>query len=436
MSSEIEVASSSAIVTEGIGKRYRIGSTGGAFRYRSLREDISGLHHRIGRRRADVKREERTLWALRHVSFEVRPGETIGLIGRNGAGKSTLLKVLSRITPPTEGRIEFVGRVGSLLEVGTGFHPELTGRENVMLSGAILGMSKAEIERKFDDIVDFAGIPKFLDTPVKRYSSGMLVRLGFSVAAHLEPEILLVDEVLAVGDAEFQRKCLGRMDELGSSGRTVIFVSHSMPSILRLCQRAILLDKGSVLEDGPAHSVVRAYLESGLSSAAQRTWESPDSAPGDDVARLKAVRVVTREGPVEAPDVDIRSEVGIEVEYWNLSTDPDTRPAVVLRFSNHEGTYLMETYDFNNAEWARSPRGAGVVAATCWVPGNFFAEGPVGVEAHIVTVGPTVWHASELDAVAFDVIDRSEGDGVRGELTEDLRGVVRPMLTWSIETDA
>jgi len=359
----------------------------------------------------------------------------VGLIGRNGAGKSTLLKVLSRITPPTEGRIEYLGRVGSLLEVGTGFHPELTGRENVMLSGAVLGMSKAEIERKFDDIVDFAGIPKFLDTPVKRYSSGMLVRLGFSVAAHLEPEILLVDEVLAVGDAEFQKKCLGRMDELGSSGRTVIFVSHSMPAILRLCRRAVLLDKGGVVQDGPAHAVVRAYLESGSGSSALREWDSPDVAPGDDVVRLKSVRVVTDDGLIPSQEIDIRKRIGIEVEYWNLSSDPDVKPTTWLRFGNHEGVILFETLDLNNQEWWQTRRRAGIVRATCWIPGNFFAEGPVAITACVNTVNPTVWRAVEIDAVAFDVVDRSEGDGVRGEVAEDLMGVLRPMLDWTVETD-
>jgi lipopolysaccharide transport system ATP-binding protein len=412
-----------------------MGRTTGAFRYRSIREDIAGLHRHFGSRRRAEKAAEETLWALRDISFEVAPGETVGLIGRNGAGKSTLLKVLSRITPPTEGRIEFRGRVGALLEIGTGFHPELTGRENVMLSGAVLGMSKAEIGRKFDDIVEFAGIPKFLDTPVKRYSSGMLVRLGFSVAAHLEPEILLVDEVLAVGDADFQKKCLGRMDELGASGRTVVFVSHSMPSIVRLCDRAILLDHGRVVEDGPAHRVVGRYLESGLGTTVQREWSSAEEGPGDDVVRLVAVRAVTAEGPVSSRDIDIRCPIGIEVEYLNRSTDPDLRPVVLLRFINHENVCLFESLDFNNPDWWGTPRRPGSVKATCWVPGNFFAEGPISVSVFVITTNPTVWRAIEHDAVAFDIVDRSEGDGVRGDLTGDLMGVVRPMLAWTIETD-
>jgi lipopolysaccharide transport system ATP-binding protein len=424
-----------AIVVRNVGKRYQMGRTTGAFRYRSLREDIAGLHRRLGSRRQAEKADERTLWALRDISFEVQRGETVGLIGRNGAGKSTLLKVLSRITPPTEGRVEYTGRVGSLLEVGTGFHPELTGRENILLSGAILGMSRNEVTAKFDDIVEFAGIPRFIDTPVKRYSSGMLVRLGFSVAAHLEPDILLVDEVLAVGDAEFQRRCLGRMDDLGTSGRTVVFVSHNMPAVLRLCQRAILLDRGKVVADGPAHQVVRAYLESGVDSSIRREWDAPDEAPGDDIVRLKRVRVLTDDGPAPSQEIDIRERVGIETSYWNLSEDPSVRPTVRLRFTNHEGVILFETHDFNNPAWWKTPRRRGVVRATCWIPGNFFAEGPVMVGVFVNTIGPVTWRAIEHDAVAFDIVDRSQGDGARGEVAEEVLGVLRPIFEWTVEEE-
>src|SRR3990172_2695500 len=217
-------------------------------------------------------RSEDTIWALKDVSFEVKQGEIVGIIGRNGAGKSTLLKILSRITEPTEGRAEIYGRVGSLLEVGTGFHRELTGRENIYLNGGILGMKKGEIERKFDEIVDFSGVEKFIDTPVKHYSSGMHVRLAFAVAAHLEPEILMVDEVLAVGDAQFQKKCLDKMKEVGQEGRTVLFVSHNMQAITRLCERVILLREGSVFIDGPSHQVVGSYLNAGQGPVACREW--------------------------------------------------------------------------------------------------------------------------------------------------------------------
>ena len=250
-----------AIVVDGLSKRYEIGELQAS--YGTLRDSVvkllKGGVHQHGH-------HDEHVWALDDVSFELAEGEVLGLIGRNGAGKSTLLRVLTRITAPTKGTARIRGRMGSLLEVGTGFHPELTGRENVYLNGAILGMRRREITAKFDDIVDFSGTGRFVDTPVKRYSSGMYVRLAFAVAAFLEPEILLVDEVLAVGDAEFQRRCLGRMEDMGESGRTVVFVSHNMQTIAQLCDRAILLDGGRVIADGDSADVVAEYLQSGLGS--------------------------------------------------------------------------------------------------------------------------------------------------------------------------
>jgi lipopolysaccharide transport system ATP-binding protein len=422
-----------AVRATGVGKRYQLGQARGMSRYRSLRDDLQGVVARLGRRPGG--QADRTLWALRDVSFTLREGETVGIIGRNGAGKSTLLKILARITAPTTGRVTLHGRVGSLLEVGTGFHPELTGRENILLMGAISGMRKTEILRKFDQIIEFSGVERFLDTPVKRYSSGMFTRLAFSVAAYLEPEILLVDEVLAVGDAQFQKKCLGRMAELGSSGRSVLFVSHSMPSVLRLCPRVILLDQGGVLADGPASEVVKVYLDAGLGSAAERTWASLDVAPGDDVARLRAVRVRTESGEV-MEEIDIRRPVGVEVEYWHMSPDENLRPTVNLHFFNDEGVCLFLSNDFNNRSWWRTPRRQGVVTATCWIPGNFLAEGRITVLAAVSTYNPTIVHAMEHDAVSFQVVDRSEGDGVRGEYVNDWPGVVRPMLDWAIGTQS
>jgi lipopolysaccharide transport system ATP-binding protein len=414
-----------AIVVEGLGKRYQLGATTGArSSYRSLREDLVGVLRRE-RRRA----EPRHLWALRNVSFEVSPGERVGLIGRNGAGKSTLLKLLSRITAPTEGRAEIRGQVGSLLEVGTGFHPELTGRDNISLAGAILGMRRREIDAKLDEIVEFAGVERFLDTPVKRYSSGMYLRLAFAVAAHLEPEILLVDEVLAVGDADFQKKCLGRMEQIGESGRTVLFVSHSMPSVLRLCDRVILFDQGGVLADGKPRDVIRRYLDSGLGSSAEREWASPDEAPGDDVCRLKAVRVI-QDGRVEE-EIDIASPVELEAEYWLLH-DTDLRPLVNLHLVNEDGVLLFITADSANFSWRASPRRAGVVRARCRVPAHFLAEGRLFVLAAISSLNPTVVHAMETDAVSFHVVDNTKGEGARGEWASDVPGVIRPLLPWTI----
>lgn len=418
-----------AIRARGIGKLYRIGATQGAYRYRRLTETLSDRLTRRGGKSA----VPRTFWALRNISFEIIEGEVVGIIGRNGAGKSTLLKVISRITAPTEGHIEVRGRVGSLLEVGTGFHPELTGRENIFLSGAVIGMRRAEIVRQLDQIISFAGVERFVDTPIKRYSTGMYLRLAFAVAAHLTADILLVDEVLAVGDADFQKRCLGKMAEIGGTGRTVLFVSHSMPSILRLCPRVIMLDRGGVVADGGSAEVIRAYLDSGLATAAERVWSVPQEAPGDDVARLKSVRIVTEAGPV-TEEVDIRTPVGIEVAYWHLS-NTSLRPSVNVHVSNDAGVMLFVNNDFNNREWQHAERSIGVVRATCWVPGNFLAEGRILVTAVVSTYNPTMVHAEQVDAVAFQVVDRSTGDGVRGPYVGEWPGVVRPMLPWSVSTE-
>ena len=252
-----------AIRVENLSKAYRITSQrqqGGGYKYKTLQEELLGVPGRLWRMARGYADGQETVWALKDVSFQVKEGEVVGIIGRNGAGKTTLLKIVCRITEPTEGQATVYGRVGSLLEVGTGFHPELTGRENIFLNGAILGMSRQEVQRKFDEIVDFSGVEKFIDTPVKRYSSGMQVRLAFSVAAHLEPEILLVDEVLAVGDAEFQKKCLGKMGDVAREGRTVLFVSHNMTAVATLTQRCIELSRGAVVRSGPTEQTIQHYL--------------------------------------------------------------------------------------------------------------------------------------------------------------------------------
>jgi lipopolysaccharide transport system ATP-binding protein len=364
---------------------------------------------------------------LHDVSFEVNPGEVVGIIGRNGAGKSTLLKILSRITEPTTGRVELYGRVGSLLEVGTGFHPELTGRENTFLNGAILGMARAEIERKFDEIVAFAEIEKFLDTPVKRYSSGMYVRLAFAVAAFLEPEILLVDEVLAVGDASFQRKCLDRMKDVGRHGRTVLFVSHNMPAVTRLCERTILLDEGTILQDDQSHKVVSSYLKSGLGTMAAREWPDAAKAPGNDVVRLCAVRVRTEDGRV-TDAIDIRRPVGIEMEFEVL------RPGYVLlpnyHVSNEEGVLIFIAND-KDPEWQRTSRPVGRFVSTAWIPGNFLSEGTMIIAAAVSTMDPVTIHFFEREVVAFQVIDSLDGQSARGEYAGPYPGIVRPMLQWT-----
>jgi lipopolysaccharide transport system ATP-binding protein len=319
--------------------------------------------------------------------------------------------------------------MGSLLEVGTGFHPELTGRENTFLNGAILGMSKKEIERKFDEIVAFADIEKFIDTPVKHYSSGMQVRLAFSVAAHLEPEILLVDEVLAVGDVAFQKKCVGKMSDVAKQGRTILFISHSMPAITRLCLRAILMDHGGVLCDGPTHEVVRSYLSNGLGTMAEREWADPATSPGNHIVRLRAVRVCASDGRV-TEHIDIREPVGIEMEYEVLT--PRHLLVPNYHFYNEEGTCVFIVHDWS-PEWRRRPKEPGRYRSTVWIPGNYLSEGSLIVSACVSSYDPVTVHCSERDAVAFQVVDSLEGDSARGDYAGHIPGVVRPLL--EVKTD-
>lgn len=374
--------------------------------------------------------EQDTIWALKDVSFEVKQGEVLGIIGRNGAGKSTLLKILAGITAPTSGQIKAKGRVASLLEVGTGFHPELTGRENIYLNGAILGMKKTEIGRKFDEIVAFAEVKDFLDTPVKRYSSGMYVRLAFAVAAHLDPEILLVDEVLAVGDAEFQRKCLGKMQDVAKGGRTVLFVSHSMASINRLCRRVIIVEQGSITMDAEAEQATAKYLQADSGRMAERHWDDISTAPGDDVARLRAVRVLDSSGRV-AESIDIRAPVTFEMEYVN--NKPDAYLLELFGLYNDQGVHLFVSPNLKEPHWGLKPRPKGIFRTRCEVPGNLLAEGFFTVGVQVATERPlTQNHFLKLDCVGFQVVDTGEPGSVRAGLGRPLPGVVRPKLDWSV----
>lgn len=421
-----------AIEARSLAKQFRYGQRS---RYYSLRESLAQGTRRIvdqftGRRSTGSAAPAETFWALRDASFEIRPGEAVGIIGRNGAGKSTLLKLLARIVEPTSGEAIVRGRVGSLLEVGAGFHPELTGRENVFLAGAVLGFRRSELFRKFDEIVEFAQVERFLDTPVKHYSSGMYTRLAFAVAAHLETEVLLVDEVLAVGDARFQKKCLNKMGELGNGDRAVLFVSHNMPSITRLCPRSIMLDNGKVAADGPSDRVVHAYLHTGVGVATERSWSDPAKRPGNAYVKLNSVRV-RQDHEVSRGTVDIRRPVGLEMEFEVLTDDKAMAPAFHLH--NDEGTYICWVMD--TAPSANDyPRPRGVYRATAWFPGNFFAEGTVIVHAAMMTVEPIEGHFREFDALAFEVVDSMEGDSARGRYGPPFPGVVRPKLDWTLET--
>lgn len=420
---------------ENVGKRYRIGGLlhGDDFTLREVIGSAITAPFKRLRRGGESKDDRRTLWALRDVSLEVGQGELIGIVGRNGAGKSTLLKILSRVTRPSAGEVEIFGRVGSLLEVGTGFHADLTGRENIFLNGAILGMRRAEIVRKFDEIVAFSELEKFIETPVKFYSSGMYVRLAFSVAAHLEPEILIMDEVLAVGDAAFQQKCLDKMRDIRRQGRTIFFVSHNMPAITRLCRRVVMLEAGEVVADGPAQDVVNRYLNSNWKAGAEREWAELNEAPGDRVVRLRRVRVCDSTGET-ASALDIRRPVSVEITYDVLEDGHVLLPVVELY--NEEGTEVFTTHD-TGEEWRRRERPRGRYVSAVVVPGNLLAEGSLIAHVSLMSHFPsTILRAHATNAVAFQVVD-GEGEGsARGDYVGPMPGVVRPLLEWTTRGDA
>ncbi len=422
-----------AIRVEGLGKQYRIGVA--PERYRTLRDNLVNLlNWPLRRLRSNLFSENRsddeaaTIWALRDVNFELHKGQVLGIIGRNGAGKSTLLKILSRVTEPTKGYAEIHGRVGSLLEVGTGFHPELTGRENIFLNGAILGMKRTEIEAKFDEIVDFAEVEKFIDTPVKRYSSGMYLRLAFAVAAHLEPEILVVDEVLAVGDAEFQRKCLGKMSDVAQEGRTVLFVSHNMSAILRLTEETIVLEKGEIVLRAPTPVAVDHYMASGYSQSGERTWDTEEVPATAAPFCPAAVRVKDSRGRV-VDTVRSAEPVTIEVEYVLDEAVTGLRVGVYLLTTR--GEYVFTSFDTDDPQRyeAYGVRPAGRYYSRCEIPADFLNEGRYVVSLNASAFRVKRYFQSD-HALAFNV----DGTGAPGmQWPEPRQGLVRPRLDWQIE---
>ena len=421
---------------QGLGKRYRVGGLHPG--YMTLREAMAGLvlapfkrsREDDGAQSPLPASSRETIWALKNVNLEVREGEIIGVIGRNGAGKSTLLKILSRVTRPTKGRAEMHGRIGSLLEVGTGFHPDLTGRENTFLNGAILGMRKAEIRRKFDEIVAFAEIEKHIDTPVKWYSSGMYVRLAFSVAAHLEPEILMMDEVLAVGDAAFQQKCLEKMREIRRRGHTIFFVSHNMPAVARLCKRVLLLERGEIVNDGPAETVVSGYLRTSWGVGTTREWTPGQDMPGDEVVRLRRVRAVSQPGET-AVAVDIRQPLGIEMVYEVCQPGYVLQPQVELY--NEEGVNLFSSGDVDS-EWHERSRSTGEYVSTVWIPGSLLAECNFLASVSILSGSPVhKLHAHERNAIGFQVVDSAPDVTAEGGMPQPAAGVIRPRLQWTTQ---
>jgi lipopolysaccharide transport system ATP-binding protein len=406
-----------AVSVRGLSKAYTIAH--------NVEKHITIAETLLDRIRNPFKRvETETFWALKDVDFEIKKGDVVGIIGRNGAGKSTLLKILSEITEPTAGEVQLYGRVGSLLEVGTGFHGELTGRENIYLNGAILGMSRAEITRQFDAIVDFAGTEQFLDTPVKRYSSGMYVRLAFAVAAHLNPEILIVDEVLAVGDTEFQRKCLGKMEDASKQqGRTILFVSHNMAAIRTLCSRGIYLRSGKVLLDGRIEDAVDEYLSGGDFSDACVTW-SPDDPIQSPELHLRKASVLDEDRELTAA-IDIRKGFYIEVEY---DIRQPLRNAVIgIMIQNHEGVLMCGSTDSPAATSDIRPPGRYV--SRCYFPGDVLNSGLYSVLFGADTESHTQQLVRTPYCLRFSVEDMHGHAGIHGKLP----GIVRPRLEWELE---
>jgi len=421
-----------AIDAAALGKRYVISHRRQP--YVALRDVISQHAVETARRlfrltaRDTGKAAEREIfWALRGVSFAVEAGERVGIIGRNGAGKSTLLKVLSRITEPTEGRVRIWGRVASLLEIGTGFHPELTGRENIYLNGAILGMPRSEIRKKFDEIVSFAEVERFLDTAVKHYSSGMYMRLAFAVAAHLDTEILVVDEVLAVGDARFQKKCLGRMEEVGRSGRTILFVSHNMSTISSLCTRALLMAQGRLAFSGSVSEAVQLYYSDGSASPGKVDFSGRGIRIGDDAVVLHGAQVQTA---VESTASEVFIGDALKI-VLSLEVLKDGGPYVAnLHFTTADGIYAFMSLD----DSGRMTK-AGSYRVTCAIPRSFLNDGMyfVGVAVSSFEKGVTKVHLYEESALTFNVVDPIEGVSSRAGWAGPVRGVVRPKLDWDVD---
>ncbi|MDX2003057.1 MAG: ABC transporter ATP-binding protein [Chitinophagales bacterium] len=408
------------ITVENVSKRYRIGlkeqvddSVGGAI-MSILKSPFNNFKKLRNLTSFDKDDEAGVFWALRDVSFQLKQGDVLGVIGKNGAGKSTLLKVLSRITPPTTGHIEINGRVSSLLEVGTGFHQDLTGRENVYLNGTILGMKRKEIEKKFDEIVAFSGIEKFIDTPVKRYSSGMTVRLAFAVAAHLEPDIMIIDEVLAVGDAEFQKKCLGKMQDVSEHGRTVLFVSHNMQAMQSLCNKSIMLENGKLKMEGRTDEVINFYLSKHSANQVEKVWDSIDTADGNELIRMRAARISKTDGT--GSDVFyVNSDLNFEFEFWNLEDGSMINLSIVLNTIKGETIF--------NALSAAKRISKGVHRIVFYVPGNLLNDDVYSIDLYFVKNTTDVIFRLE-SAISFEVHDIPRETGWYGKWI----GAVRPIL--------
>ncbi|CCH02832.1 ABC transporter related protein [Fibrella aestuarina BUZ 2] len=409
----------SVISVENLSKHYIIdhkkGKGGNSLRD-AITHTVKGL---FGGKGTDDEVTHEEFWALRDVSFSVEQGDRVGIVGHNGAGKSTLLKILSKIVEPTTGQVRIRGRVASLLEVGTGFHPELTGRENIYLNGSLLGMKREEIKASFDEIVAFAGVERFLDTPVKRYSSGMYVRLGFAISAHLNPEIMIVDEVLAVGDADFQKKSLGKMRDNSASGRTILFVSHNLTAVQALCNKTLYFEKGQLIEQGETNQVVASYLSKVARTRLRREWATPEEAPGNDLVRIRRMELVP-EYPQGATHIDVRTPMRIQFEFWNMMDRAN------LNLSLHVYSLTGECI-FNIGSQSQA-YGKGLIQGECVIPGYFLNDGTYTISMMIVKDTVTPLFNME-EGITFDVEDYREGVAWYGKWP----GYVRPQFPFRVE---
>jgi lipopolysaccharide transport system ATP-binding protein len=412
-----------AIHIQNLGKQYKLASSEP---YIALRDVITkGFKNFL----SGKKKTSEKFWALQDIDLDIMPGERVGIIGRNGAGKSTLLKIISRITPPTTGEITINGRVGSLLEVGTGFHPELTGRENIYLNGSILGLKRTEINRQLDTIIDFSGVQKFIDTPLKHYSSGMQMRLAFSVAAHLESEILLVDEVLAVGDREFQKKCLGKMEEISKSeGRTILFVSHNMDSIRKFCNTTLLLDGGHLLTKGKTESVINEYIAKHLSTKPISEW--PEGVLSYD-GKIKLNKVWVHDTDEKTKSLfDTTENIGISAEYEVL--DNNLLYTHGINVYNQENVNIFNSHDVNTMRKNEGVK-KGMYKTTVWLPGNLLPEGIFSVSFAVFLPNPLDVFIHEHNIVSFEIYTDYNYPTARGNYSEDFQGIIRPLLNWSLK---
>lgn len=417
---------------ENISKQYRLGQVGTG----TLSHDINRWWHKIrGKENPYLKIGETNdrstkgnsdyVWALQDINFEVERGEILGIIGKNGAGKSTLLKILSKVTGPTTGSIKSRGRIASLLEVGTGFNGEMTGRENIFLNGAILGMTKKEIASKLDEIIEFSGCERYIDTPVKRYSSGMTVRLAFAVAAFLEPEILIVDEVLAVGDAEFQKKAIGKMQDISKGqGRTVLFVSHNMESIMRLCTKSILLKNGRIIDYNITSIVIDNYLKSEYGTSSYKKWDTKNS--GDNFVKIIDLKAHDLNFKIK-DNFEITESVGISMCYEVLKEG--TKIHAAFNFYDRNGINIFDSHE-NNTHNYNDKKRCGKYETTVWIPDNLLNEGVLLVGVALVTHDPFVIHFHERDSIAFNMVDNDLISKTRGDYVGNLPGVIRPLMKW------